>query len=35
MYDKSNEYSKNCQYVEYDNTEAYVKKLMKIYRGEC
>ena len=35
MYDKSNEYSKNCQYVEYDNTEAYVEKLMKIYRGEC
>ena len=30
----SAEYSKNCKYVEYDNTEAYVEKLMKIYRGE-
>ena len=34
MFDKSDEYSKNCQYVEYGNTEAYVGKLMKIYRGE-
>ena len=34
MLAKADEYSKNCQYVEYDNTEAYVKKLMKIYRGE-
>lgn len=31
---KSTEYSKNCQCVEYDNTAAYVEKLMKIYRGE-
>lgn len=34
MFDKSDEYSKNCQYVEYDNTEVYVGKLMKIYKGE-
>ena len=31
---KSAEYSKNCQYVEYDNTATYVEKLIKIYRGE-
>lgn len=30
----ADEYSKNCQYVEYDNTETYVEKLMKIYIGE-
>lgn len=34
MLTKADEYSKNCQYVEYDNTESYVKKLMKIYIGE-
>lgn len=34
MFAKADEYSKNCQYVEYDNTAAYVEKLMKIYRGE-
>ena len=33
MLDKADEYSKNCQYVEYDNTEAYVEKLIKIYSG--
>lgn len=34
MLEKADEYSKNCAYIEYDDTAAYVKKLMNIYKGE-
>lgn len=34
MFEKADEYNSNCKFVEYDDTEAYVKKLMLIYRGE-
>lgn len=31
---KADEYSKNCKFIKYDDTAAYVEKLIDLYRGE-